>query len=209
MFEPQPSNRAPLAVRIAGAGEREAASCLDVLRLAFAADPGVRWMFADDDAYATHFPAFARAFGGAAFALGTATQIPARAVALWLPPGAGPDDEALVQAVELGAPPARRAEALDLFEAMAHWHPQGPHWYLPLIGVDPASQGQGLGATLLAHQLAICDTDGLPAYLEATSERSVPLYQRHGFEILTVLRVGTCPPIVPMIRRPRTSRAQP
>lgn len=208
MLDPRPRSAVPAVPRILAAAEADADGCLDVLALAFAADPGVRWMFPDATAYGAHFRAFARAFGGQAFALGTAEHIPARAVALWLPPGALPDEEALVQTVQLGAPPAARAQALELFDAMGRWHPNEPHWYLPLIGAVPASQGRGLGAALLAHRLAKCDDEGLPAYLEATSERSVPLYQRHGFEVLTVLRVGTCPPIVPMVRRPRPTRGE-
>ncbi len=197
------------AAAVVAVTERDAGRCLDVLTLAFAADPGVRWMFPDAAAYYACFRDFARAFGGAAFALGSATHVPGRAVALWLPPGAGPDDEALVRAVELGAPAARRAHALELFEAMAQWHPREPHCYLPLIGADPASQGCGYGSALLAHTLAVCDAARLPSYLEGTSERSVPLYERHGFEVLTVLRVGSCPPIVPMFRRPRAVGQRP
>jgi hypothetical protein len=118
MFEPRPRLALPDMQRIGVATEADVETCLDVLVLAFAADPGVRWMFPDAAAYGAHFRAFARAFGGQAFALGTATHVPARAVALWLPPGAGPDEEALVQAVQLGAPPAVRAQALELFDAM-------------------------------------------------------------------------------------------
>jgi GNAT superfamily N-acetyltransferase len=68
----------------------------------------------------------------------------------------------------------------------------------------PAVQGQGLGSLLLAHTLAQTDALGLPAYLEATSDRNVPLYQRHGFEVVDELRVGTCPPITAMLRQPRS-----
>jgi len=75
---------------------------------------------------------------------------------------------------------------------MARVHPIEAHWYLPLVGVAPASQGQGLGSTLLGPILAACDVAGLSAYLEATSRRSVPLYSRHGFEPLGEIRVGDC-----------------
>ena len=43
----------------------------------------------------------------------------------------------------------------------------------------------------------------MPAYLEATSRRSVPLYQRHGFEILGTVQINdTSPAITPMLRKP-------
>lgn len=200
MFE-LPPRPEPAAAEVA-----DAERCIDVLALAFAADPGVRWLFPDAERYRTHFPAFARAFGGNAFALGTASRLGSLAAALWLPPGATPDEEALIGVVERGTPPDRRAEALEIFAAMGHCHPEEPHWYLPLIGTDPAAQGRELGSALLARTLARCDEQGLPAYLEATSERSVPLYRRHGFEVVTALRIGTCPPITPMRRAPRARR---
>jgi GNAT superfamily N-acetyltransferase len=86
---------------------------------------------------------------------------------------------------------------------MGAYHPEVPHWYLPLIGTDPARQSQGYGSALLRHALAICDAAMLPAYLEATSPRNVPFYQRHGFEALGTIQVADSPPITPMLRRPR------
>jgi ribosomal protein S18 acetylase RimI-like enzyme len=83
---------------------------------------------------------------------------------------------------------------------MGSFHPSEPHWYLPLIGVDPAYQGRGLGSELLSRGLARCDRDGVPAYLEATSLRSVSLYERFGFETAGQIQTKTSPPIVPMIR---------
>jgi GNAT superfamily N-acetyltransferase len=67
----------------------------------------------------------------------------------------------------------------------------------------PSQQGKGYGSILLEHAVARCDREGLPAYLESTSPRSVPLYRRHGFEVVAELRVGSAPPIFPMVRQPR------
>ena len=58
------------------------------------------------------------------------------------------------------------------------------HWYLMILGVDPARQGQGVGSALLAPGLSRADADGLPCYLETMKERNVPFYQRHGFQVL-------------------------
>jgi ribosomal protein S18 acetylase RimI-like enzyme len=83
---------------------------------------------------------------------------------------------------------------------MGSFHPTEPHWYLPLIGVDPVRQGHGLGSALLRHGLARCDRDRVPAYLEATSMRSVPLYRQFGFEAVSEIKTQTSPPIIPMFR---------
>ena len=73
-------------------------------------------------------------------------------------------------------------EAGAVMEQMGRYHPSEPHWYLPLIGIDPAQQGKGYGGALLQHALIACDRDGSLAYLESTNPRNIPLYERHGFE---------------------------
>jgi hypothetical protein len=86
---------------------------------------------------------------------------------------------------------------------MASYQPAEPHWFLPLIGVDPICRGKGHGSALLAHMVARCDRDGQLAYLDSTNSRNVPLYERHGFERLGVIKVGSGPPVYPLLRRPR------
>jgi ribosomal protein S18 acetylase RimI-like enzyme len=85
----------------------------------------------------------------------------------------------------------------------ARYHPSEPHWYLPLIGVDPSQQGKGYGSALLTHALMPCNRDHTCAYLESSNPKNIPLYERHGFEVLGTIQVGTSPPIFPMLRKPR------
>jgi ribosomal protein S18 acetylase RimI-like enzyme len=86
---------------------------------------------------------------------------------------------------------------------MSSYHPGEPHWYLPLIGVDPLYQGGGVGSALLAYALAICDREKRLAYLESSNPKGVRLYQRHGFEVLGTIDVGEHPTVIPMLRKPR------
>jgi GNAT superfamily N-acetyltransferase len=182
----------------------EEGHALRTLALAFENDPPCRWLFPEGQDYRRHFPTFARAFGGAAIARGTALATPdISGVALWLAPGEGPDEDALAALIEVAVPPRRRTDVFAVFDEMGRRHPHESHWYLPLIGVAPAHQGQGRGSQLLRPILARCDADGVHAYLEATTAQSVPLYVRHGFVVLDEIRIGGCPPIVPMLRRPR------
>jgi GNAT superfamily N-acetyltransferase len=88
-------------------------------------------------------------------------------------------------------------------EQMDSYHPSEPHWYLPMIGVDPAKQGNGYGSALLKHALERCDREGKLAYRESSSPKSVPLYQRHGFELRGTIQVSASPPLFPMLRKPR------
>jgi ribosomal protein S18 acetylase RimI-like enzyme len=57
------------------------------------------------------------------------------------------------------------------------------HWYLQFLGVDPPCQGQGIGSALMRPMLARADAEGVACYLETFNPRTVPLYQRHGFEV--------------------------
>ena len=172
--------------------------------LAFSTDPMARWSLPDPQAYLTHFPAIVRGMGGRAFAHGTADRVAGFAgVALWLPPGIHPDEAALNVVLERSVPPERAAEVNAVLEQMARHHPTEPHWYLPLIGVDPSHQRQGHGAALLRHALRRCDEDHLPAYLESTNPANVPLYERHGFEIVATIQAGSSPPMFPMRRAAR------
>jgi ribosomal protein S18 acetylase RimI-like enzyme len=79
---------------------------------------------------------------------------------------------------------------MDTFrKATDTYHPKSkPHFYLMTIGVDPKFQGQGLGSALLEATLAKIDAKGLPSYLESSSPKNVPLYQRHGFAVTKEFR---------------------
>ena len=182
----------------------DAERCLAVLTLAFGADPPCRWAWPDPHQYLEAFPRFARAFGGGAITHETAyCREGFSGVALWLPPGVAPDEASLEGVIQDTVAEGRKASVFAMFEKMGALHPREAHWYLPLIGVDPARQGEGIGSALLRHVLITCDAQKLSAYLEATSPRNIPLYQRHGFEPLGSIQVADAPPIVPMVRKPR------
>lgn len=55
-------------------------------------------------------------------------------------------------------------------------------WYLSIVGVAPAFQGQGLGATLIRPILERTDARGCHAYLETFTPRNMRFYRRLGFE---------------------------
>ena len=187
-----------LAVDTVAAADVERA--VAVIALAFSADPAARWTYPDPRQYLAQFPALVRAFGGKAFAEGTAHHVNSYAgAALWLPPGIEPDQAALKATL----PEGREAELAAVFEEMARYHPSEPHWYLPLIGVDPAHQRKGYGAALLREALRRCDRDHLPAYLESTNPANIKLYQAQGFEVLGTIQVGSSPPLFPMRRAAR------
>jgi GNAT superfamily N-acetyltransferase len=195
---------APIVRTLTVADETRA---VDTVVLAFAADPVARWTWAEAHQYLATMPSLVRTMAGRAFASGGALGTTDYAgAALWLPPGVGPDHDALGDIMLRTVAPSMRDDVFTVFERMAAHHPHEPHWYLPLIGVDPAHQGRGYGGALLASSLERCDRDRVPAYLESTNPRNITLYLRHGFEALGTIQVGTSPPLVPMLRRPRARR---
>ncbi|MGH9988701.1 MAG: GNAT family N-acetyltransferase [Nitrososphaeraceae archaeon] len=179
------------------------ASVIDALKLAFVADPATRWVWPDPQKYLSHFSGFAKAFGGKAFAYESAHYIGNYfGAALWLPPNVHPDVGQLITLLSTGSNEAKK-DGPKVFEKMDSYHPKEPHWYLPLLGVDPLHHGKGFGSLLLQHALAVCDQDNKLAYLESSNPKNIPFYERHGFGLLGTIQVNTSPPIFPMLRKPR------
>jgi GNAT superfamily N-acetyltransferase len=190
--------------RIKSATTTDEAAIIAVLTLAFSADPVTRWVRPDPQQYLTHFPTAVRAFGGKAFAHGSAYYVEGYAgAALWLPPGVQPAEAEHSAVIQSTVGEREQSDLLVVVEQMRSYHPKEPHWYLPLMGVDPIHRGHGYGAALMEHALRPCDQTRTLAYLEATSPRNMSLYQRHGFEVLGTIQVGASPPLFPMLRKPR------
>ncbi|WP_194818652.1 GNAT family N-acetyltransferase [Nocardia sp. XZ_19_385] len=79
-------------------------------------------------------------------------------------------------------PPFRRLRALTAL--LEQTHPaEVPHRYLQLIVTLPQHRGKGAGAAIVTDRAKAASDAGLPAYLEASTERSSRLYARCGFVI--------------------------
>ncbi|MDQ2897114.1 MAG: GNAT family N-acetyltransferase [Actinomycetota bacterium] len=96
--------------------------------------------------------------------------------------------------------------AASVQRAMEARHLREPHFYLRIVGVRTARRGQGLGSALMQPTLQRSDSAGLPAYIEASTQRSAALYERLGFVHLGALELPDGgPPIWPMRRPPAGS----
>jgi ribosomal protein S18 acetylase RimI-like enzyme len=114
-----------------------------------------------------------------------------------------PRDEEIQSALRQTVPKDKQEDLFAVLAQMGSHHPKEPHWYLPMIGVDPIQQGQGLGSALMEHALIRCDRENKLAHLETANPRNVPLYERHGFGLLASIQIGDSPTVFPMLRRPR------
>ena len=133
-----------------------------------------------------------------------------------LPPGAwempksftGKEAFRWVRAFGMRSPLAMRVQ-----RAMEERHLREPHFYVRTIGVRTARQGRGVGSALMQPTLQRADSAGLPAYIEASSERSAALYERLGFVHMDVVELPEGGPPVWLMRRPpgheRTASARP
>ena len=126
----------------------------------------------------------------------------------WNPPGGRPhgllSDLKLLPAMARVAGLSGLKKAITALDMMEKKHPKQEHYYLLAIGVDTPMQGQGIGSQLLAPQLARCDRERMPAYLESSKERNVPLYERNGFEVTEVVQLPNGgPPAWLMWREPK------
>jgi ribosomal protein S18 acetylase RimI-like enzyme len=184
--------------------ERDAAEAIATIVAAFAEDPVERWMYPADEDYAAHFPRFVAAFAGDGFAAGTVDALAGlTAVAVWHAPGAPQDGDAIVAVLAETVAPELHDDLFAVLGQMDAAHPAFEHWYLPWLAVRPGARGAGLGERLLAHGLARADAQGVPVYLETPNPRAVPLYERHGFEVVAIAQAGSCPPITSMLRGAR------
>jgi ribosomal protein S18 acetylase RimI-like enzyme len=188
-------------IRVAGPGD--APQAISTIVAAFITDPFARFVWPSAHAYLRSCPDFVREFAGGSFEHDSAyVSADFCGAALWLPPDVHPNGDALEKIVRDTTPPGHLNDALVVLEQMDQSHPHEPHWYLPVIGVEPNARGRGVGGMLMGRAVARCDEEGLPAYLESTNPQNISLYERHGFEIIREIRVGAFPVVTPMLRRP-------
>ncbi|BAZ09525.1 acetyltransferase [Calothrix sp. NIES-4071] len=124
--------------------------------------------------------------------ISTTTTGDLQGVASWIPPqGSGGSVTRVLQAGALMLPfklgISKFARVLSWSWAIEELHKrtiQKPHWYLSFLGVAPTSQGCGIGGVLIEPILKQASCDGLPCYLETSTEKAVRFYQKHGFKVV-------------------------
>jgi len=176
---------------------------------AFADDPMMAWMYPDPGTRTAHIHGFMRAALDIGFPHGHVYAAGANtAAAIWAPPDVDLFDDQAVATLfgllseQLGP---RVAEVGSGLGGLTEHHPRHvPHFYLFVLGSARAVQGQGVGSRMLHEILDRCDRQSLGAYLESSNIRNVPFYERHGFKVLTEVKVSEEFVARPMWREPRS-----
>ncbi len=112
--------------------------------------------------------------------------------AVWLPPGEGIISPARARDGGLdrlpkviGAAAAERfGSVVSTLDPFHEGDVPRDHWYVSVLGVDPAAQGRGVGRALLEPVMDDARFSGLPCYLETANPSNVAFYQRSGFRVL-------------------------
>jgi ribosomal protein S18 acetylase RimI-like enzyme len=174
--------------------ESEISRAGDLLAHSFFNDSIVKYMLPNEAERLKLMPWHFAAFGRYAHPFGEVyTTSGIEGVAVWLPPDNTEMTPSRLRQSGLDKAPdvlgkgawQRFNTVMDYIGKFHHRDVQPRHWYLPLIGIDPAHQGQGLGSMLLAPMLKRADAEDLPCYLETVEPKNVPFYERHGFVIQT------------------------
>lgn len=184
------------------AGRDDLADLGVLLGTAFHDDPISLWLFPDESRRRAVQPAFFQAFATIAVDSGGVIYVRDKiAATVWFASGDDDDGDFMARFDMLTA--EETEQFARLAGLMAENHPtRGEHMHLQFIAVHPDHQRTGVGGELLDHNLAILDSQRMPAYLEASSTVSPPLYQRKGFEHIGT-PFGPGPKMYPMWREPR------
>jgi GNAT superfamily N-acetyltransferase len=178
---------------------------------AFFADPTMLWIVPDEDRRRALGPAMFRPLVERIQRLGdTWITEDGAGAGLWIPPGRtvpAPEDVEAFEKQVAGVLDEDELERLGgLVAVMDANLPSEPHTHLNLFGVVPSRQGQGRGSALLEAVLPRLDREGVPAYLEATTDRNRRLYERHGFVYWNDITPAGGPPLRRMWREPGSGR---
>jgi GNAT superfamily N-acetyltransferase len=211
--DPASSSRASDGLSTPGAVRHAVRADLNPLAVAladaFADDPMMAWIYPDPGTRLAHVSAFMGAALDIGFPHGHVYAAGANtAAAIWAPPDVDVFDEQAVATFlgllseQLGP---RAEEVGSGLASIGEQHPHNaPHFYLFVLGTARAVQSRGIGSRMLHEILDRCDRQGLGAYLESSNARNVPFYARHGFEVLTEVKLSEEFVARPMWRDPRS-----
>lgn len=185
------------------------------LERAFLADPMFTWIFPDPGERARSLRRLNRVPLEYGLRYGRVTEAgDGQATAIWIPPGRAVTAGGMIRSGMLGVPLhvglrpfAAFMRANATMERIHKTYVPEPHWYLLVVGVDPALQGCGVGTALVEEGLARADETGAPCYLETSEARNLPFYERHGFVVVASVPLGDGGPTAwGMRREPRGVR---
>lgn len=196
------SARSPLPVAVRKATKADESRLVAAMARAFDDDPIANWFAVQDKHRARRVYDFMKvAVHRLTMPFGEVyTTDEIQGGACWNPPGTwkmGPLQQLMMTPAMISVCSFKRLPGvMKGLNTIEKDHPAKPHWYLLALGVEPDLQGRGIGSQLMQPVLERCDREGVPAYLESSKERNVPLYERHGFKVTKEMMVPSNGPKV-------------
>jgi ribosomal protein S18 acetylase RimI-like enzyme len=192
-------------------GSADIDAAAGVLARSFVDDPGLHFVLPDGADRERLGPSLAQAVVRFAMRCGAplVTSDEVRGVALWFPPDAQEPTAADLAETGIGRVPEQIGpeawqcfkRLLDHLDALHPVHAPEPHWYLAMLGVDPAWQRQGIGEAPMQPVFAAADRAGLCCYLEAPTEGNARYYERRGFRVVAETDIPESTMHIWMMRR--------
>lgn len=122
--------------------------------------------------------------------------------ALWLPPNSSTPNR-LIASARLWLTCGPRTPVIrQARRAMNHLHTTEPHWYLSILGAEPALHGAGHGRALLTHRHQIIDHTHHNTYLVCTQAATSGFYARTGYRTTDNITIPNGPTVYWMHRPP-------
>jgi len=165
----------------------------EALGRAFFDDPLQRYMLPnDEDRRRFSAPIFSRLIRYGHMFGEVLTTPESAGAAVWFPPGEWEMTEERMKEAGIFEIPSiggdepfeRFGRVMAFLEQFHHRDVVPQHWYLAVIGVDTASQGQGIGRALMKPVIDRADSARLHCYLETANEKNLPFYQSQGFDVM-------------------------
>jgi ribosomal protein S18 acetylase RimI-like enzyme len=201
-----------VAIDVRPARKADIPALARVLGKAFHDDPVMAWMQPDAERREAALPGLFGALTRHHFLAGRGTEVAVSddgvvAASLWDPPGRwmqSPREQLAMLPGVMRAFRGRLAAGRTVTDLMKAHHPEEPHWYLAVLGSDPAVRGAGFAHMLMTSRLDRCDAEHAPAYLESSNPENIPYYERFGFEVTGEIALPEGgPSLWPMWRAPR------
>lgn len=207
-----------VAIRRATRDDTEA--CALVLARAFHHDPDTVLFEPDDARRAELLPGFFRTFVAASLDEDGDLVVagdPVSGIASWFGPERhGPSPDAMGtngfgDVLEAAGTEAtqRLVAMVGELEVQHERLTDGAHLRLEFFGVDPDTQGSGIGSALIDHGHRRADDLGIPCYLETFTQENVRFYGNRGYALAGEYTVGDGIPVYGLIRPATSARERP
>lgn len=189
--------------------EDDRSTIVQLLTNAFATDPLLRWVYAQDERYLEHFEGFIYAYGGDPFrnGWGLTYEDQADGAVLWQLVDRMDDGKTLERFLMKTVTDSRRTDVVRVFKELGSLHPREPHCFFTFLGRNPLSARSP--SALVRSLCEYCDKNHIQIYGDATSRARALYYMQFNAKVKASVQRGTSPRYYGLIRLPQPALLHP